>query len=313
MDNKPSYAELEQRIKDIEKTARNSEESQRDNEEIFRGILENSVDLIYRLNLKTDRFDYVSPSSQLLGYDPEEMKELGFAKILEFVHPDDKDRLSEGFNIVAQSEDISSSVEFRLKQKEAGYRWVSDTRSLVCDDNGNPVAIVGTIRDITKEKQAQEDLRKVKEQLESKVKERTASLEETNTALRVLLRKREEDLKEIEEKIQFNVKELVSPYIDRLKKTKLDETQKSSLDMLESNLDDIVSPFIRSLSTQYLKLTHTEVEVASLVKQGKTAKEIADLLNMSSRTIDTHRYHIRKKLGLKSKKTNLRTYLMSFE
>ena len=45
----------------------------------------------------------------------------------------------------------------------------------------------------------------------------------------------------------------------------------------------------------------------------KTAKEIADLLNMSPRTIDTHRYHIRKKLGLKSKKTNLRTYLMSFE
>jgi len=313
MDNKPSYAELEQKIRDLEVIARKSEESQRDSEEIFRGILENSVDLIYRLNVKTDRFDYVSPSARLLGYDPEKMKELGFVQILEFIHPDDKDQLSEGFNVVAESEDISSSVEFRLKLKETGYRWVSDTRSLVCDDNGNPMAIVGTIRDITKEKQAEENLRKVKEQLESKVKERTASLEEANTALRVLLRKREEDLKEIEEKIQFNVKDLVSPYIDWLKKTKLDETQKSSLDMLKSNLDDIVSPFVRSLSTQYLKLTHTEVKVANLVKQGKTAKEIADLLNMSPRTIDTHRYHIRKKLGLKSKKTNLRSYLMSFE
>jgi len=313
MDEKLSYEDLLQRVKHLELVSKKSEESQRGSEEIFRGILENSVDLIYRLNLKTNRFDYVSPSAQLLGYDPEAMKELGFAQILEFVHPDDKDRLSEGFNIVTESEDISSSVEFRLKQKDGGYRWVSDTRSLVCDDTGNPAAIVGTIRDITKEKQAEEDLRKAKEQLESKVKERTASLEEANTALRVLLKKREEDLKEIEEKIQFNVKELVSPYIDWLKKTNLDETQKSSLNMLESNLDDIVSPFIRSLSTQYLKLTHSEVEVANLVKQGKTTKEIADLLNMSPRTIDTHRYHIRKKLGLKSKKTNLRSYLMSFE
>jgi len=283
------------------------------NEEIFRGVLENSVDLIYRLNLKTDRFDYVSPSAWFLGYDPEEMKELGFAQILEFIHPDDKSQLSEGFSEVTESEDVSKSIEFRLKQKDGSYRWVSDTRSLVWDADGNPMAIVGTIRDITREKQAEEDLRKAKEQLESKVKERTASLEEANTALRVLLKRREEDLKEIEEKIQFNVKELVSPYIDLLKKTNLDETQKASLDMLKSNLDDIVSPFVRSLSTQYLKLTHTEVEVANLVKQGKTAKEIADLLNMSPRTIDTHRHHIRKKLGLKSKKTNLRTYLLSFD
>ena len=283
------------------------------NEEIFRGVLENSVDLIYRLNLKTDRFDYVSPSARFLGYDPKEMKELGFAQILEFIHPDDKSQLSEGFSEVTESEDVSKSIEFRLKQKDGSYRWVSDTRSLVWDADGNPMAIVGTIRDITREKQAEEDLRKAKEQLESKVKERTASLEEANTALRVLLKRREEDLKEIEEKIQFNVKELVSPYIDLLKKTNLDETQKASLDMLKSNLDDIVSPFVRSLSTQYLKLTHTEVEVANLVKQGKTAKEIADLLNMSPRTIDTHRHHIRKKLGLKSKKTNLRTYLLSFD
>lgn len=313
MDDKPSYAELEQKIRDLEAIARKSGESQRDSEAIFRGILENSVDLIYRLNLKTDRFDYVSPSSQLFGYEPEEMTELGFAQILEFVHPDDKDRLNKGFNIVTESEDISSSVEFRLKYKEAGYRWVSDTRSLVCDDNGIPVAIVGTIRDIIKEKQAEEDLRKVREQLESKVKERTASLEEANTALRVLLRRREEDLKEIEEKIQFNVKELVTPYVEWLKRNGLNEDQKGYLAILESNLDDIVSPFVRSLSTKYMKLTHTEVEVANLVKQGKTAKEIADLLNMSPRTIDTHRYHIRKKLGLKSKKSNLRTYLISFE
>lgn len=283
------------------------------NEALLLGVLENSYDMIYRLNLKTDRFDYVSPSARLFGYDPDEIRGLGFARIIQFVHPEDRDRLAAGFDALARSADTSSSVEFRLKGQDKGYRWVSDTRSLVYDDDGVPVAVVGTIRDITKEKQAEEDLRKVKEQLEYKVKERTASLEEANTALRVLLKKREEDLKEIEEKIQFNVKGLVSPYIDWLKKAELNETQRAALEMLESNLAGIVSPFIRSLSTHYLKLTHTEIEVANLVKQGKSTKEIADLLNMSARTIDTHRYHIRKKLGLKSKKTNLRNYLLSFD
>ncbi len=281
-------------------------------EELLREILENSYDIIYRLNMKTDQFDYISPSSQFFGYNPEEIKERGINQILELVHPEDKDRLYEGFSILTESEDVSSSVEFRLKDRGGGYRWMSDTRSLVRTDDGKAAAIVGTIRDISREKQAEEDLRKAKEQLESKVRERTASLEEANTALRVLLKKREEDLKEIEEKIQLNVKELVSPYVDRLKKTGLDEVQQSALQLLESNLEGIVSPFIRSLSTQYLKLTHTEIEVANLVKQGKSAKEIADLLNMSPRTIDTHKYHIRKKLGLKSKKTNLRNYLLSF-
>lgn len=313
MDNKLSYAELEQRIKDLEVIAKKSEESQRDSDARFRNILENSFDLVYRLNLKTDRFDYISPSSKLLGYDPEEMRELGFARILEFVHPDDRDRLNEGYNILADSEDKSSSVEFRLKHWEGGFRWVSDTRSLVRDDNGEPLAVVGTIRDISKQKQVEEELRKVKEQLESKVKERTASLEEANIALRVLLRRREEDLKEIEEKLQLNVKELVAPYIDSLSKSGLDENQQAYLDIMESNLDDIVSPFVRSLSTHYLKLTHAEVEVANLVKQGKATKEIAELLNMSPRTIDTHRYNIRKKLGLKSKKSNLRNHLLSFQ
>jgi len=34
-------------------------------------------------------------------------------------------------------------------------------------------------------------------------------------------------------------------------------------------------------------------------------------LIISPRTIDIHRYHIRKKLGIGTKKTNLRTHLLS--
>jgi DNA-binding CsgD family transcriptional regulator len=57
------------------------------------------------------------------------------------------------------------------------------------------------------------------------------------------------------------------------------------------------------------KLTPTEIQITNLVKRGKTTKEIAEFLNLATSTIDTHRNHIRKKLGIKNKKIKLQTHL----
>ena len=83
--------------------------------------------------------------------------------------------------------------------------------------------------------------------------------------------------------------------------------------MIKSNLNDIISPFGRVLSLSDLKLTPREIQIANLIKEGRTTKEIAKLLRLSDRTITTHRDNIRKKLGLKAKKANLRTYLSSVQ
>jgi hypothetical protein len=63
--------------------------------------------------------------------------------------------------------------------------------------------------------------------------------EELNTALRVLLKKREEDKTELEEKVLSNAKDLVLPYLEKLKNTSLDANQKVYVGILESNLLDI--------------------------------------------------------------------------
>lgn len=107
--------------------------------------------------------------------------------------------------------------------------------------------------------------------------------------------------------------ELILPYMDKLNGSDLDERQKVLLGILGSNLNDITSSFSQSLSHNYSGFTPSEMQIASLVRQGKTSKQIADLLNLSSRTIETHRKNIRKKLGLGKKKRNLRTHLLSIQ
>jgi DNA-binding CsgD family transcriptional regulator len=57
--------------------------------------------------------------------------------------------------------------------------------------------------------------------------------------------------------------------------------------------------------------TPREIDVAALVREGKTSKEIADLLNVSVSAVDFHRKKIRKKLGLKNDKSNLRSHLLT--
>jgi DNA-binding CsgD family transcriptional regulator len=163
--------------------------------------------------------------------------------------------------------------------------------------------------DITDRKRADQELIERERELEAK----TSNLEELNTALRVLLKKREEDKTELEEKVVFNVKELVMPYIEKLQRTGLDERKKAFVSILESNLNDIISPFSRRLSSMYLNFTPTEMEVANLVKHGKTTKEIAQFLNVSNQAIEFHRKNIRRKLGIQNKKANLRTHLLSMQ
>jgi PAS domain S-box-containing protein len=147
--------------------------------------------------------------------------------------------------------------------------------------------------------------------LHEKLQEKAVNLEELNAALKIMLRRREEDRIESEEQILLNFEQLIEPYLEKLKNSRLNERQKTYAEILESNLNEIISPFSRKLSSKYLKFTPSEIQVANLVKQGRSTKEIAEILNLSTRTIAFHRENIRGKLGLTKKSENLRSHLVA--
>lgn len=164
-------------------------------------------------------------------------------------------------------------------------------------------------REIEARKRTEAELRNREVELEN----RRVDLEEMNAALRVLLRQRDEDKGTLETNVLSNIRTFVLPHIDRLEGTNLTEKQRSSLDMIRSHLTEITSSFVQKVASVNLGLTPAEIQVASLIREGKTSKEIARLLNISLNTVQTYRFHIRSKTGLKNKRANLRAYLKSLE
>jgi len=179
----------------------------------------------------------------------------------------------------------------------------------VIDVDGKIIYLVAEGHDITNLKTAVSDL----EENESILKLQSKNLEESNIALKVVLKQMEQKEKQDKENFLLNIKQTVLPYLNKLKESNLSQGQKVLTERLELNLDKITSPLVSKLSSKYLNLTPMEIKVATLVKDGLVNKDIADLLNISVNTVTSHRYKIRTKLGLKKKSINLRSYLLSLE
>ena len=170
-----------------------------------------------------------------------------------------------------------------------------------------PIRVVASHEEITALKLTEEALKQSQETL----MEQKQSLEENNIAMKVLLKQREQDRLDLENKVLNNVKDLVLPYVEKLKNARLKAKDRTLVDIVDRHLQDIISPMLQRFANASLILTPQEMQVAALVKDGRTSQEIADILNVAETTINFHRKNLRIKFGLRNKRTNLRSYLLS--
>ncbi|RDE18435.1 GAF domain-containing protein [Motiliproteus coralliicola] len=159
-----------------------------------------------------------------------------------------------------------------------------------------------------------EDNRQRQRQLEYSLEEQnleltsqSTDLDETHTALRVLLRQHEQDRKAIRLEANEELTRLVLPYLERIEQEALSTTQSNCLARLRHQLSSTADQ--QSIATTLL--SPTEQKIVRFIQQDKSSKEIADLMHLAKSTIDFHRKNIRKKLGLKSGSINLKSYLTS--
>ena len=162
-------------------------------------------------------------------------------------------------------------------------------------------------------------LQAANEALEQRVRERTselmtsnAKLEEANIALRVLLEQKDESRGILQETMVSNLKHSVLPLLAQLEGEGLTSRQTTWMSMIRASIENILSPAQKSLAQQF-GFTSTESQLADLIKQGLSTKEMASMLKLSQRTIDTHRHNMRRKLGLSNTSRNLRSCLLELE
>jgi len=242
---------------------------------------------------------------EMLGYTRREMVKKKISKFM-----DEKNRRFFKKQRAMRQTGIETPYEIQFTTKGGQTITTLVSPRARFDADGRFQGSVAVITDISSMKAAEQNLRRREQQLRGK----TLRLQEMNTALEVLLRKRQQDKTIIQKRILANIRRLVTPYLDTLAaETHLSERQRFLVGILKSNLMEVLSPFSEKLTAEQIALTRTELEVANLVKLGKSTDQIATALNVSYKTAESHRWRIRKKLGLTHRKANLMSYLSSLE
>jgi len=269
----------------------------------LRTIFDSAADGMLLAKISDRQFSTANKKmGQMLGYTEEELLQMR----VDDIHPPESlpyvmDQFTKQVN---QSITIARDIPVLRKN---GSVFFADVSAAPMNVNGEK-CMLGMFRDITDRKKAEEALRQREEELSIK----SRNLEEMNAALKVLLKQREDDRYQMEENVLTNVKTSIIPYLEKLKKGALSKQQKTYIKMIEDQISEIIAPFLRSLSRSSFDLTPQELRVADMVKNGHTTKDIADVLKISTKTVDYHRDNLRRKLGIRNQKTNLRSFLLRF-
>lgn len=272
----------------------------------------------------------------------EKILNTGFSQ---FVAPDWRDTYLDALKKAGRT-GKTQRLELQLSNANALIIWVWAEIQAHRDDTGVVIQWRMTLVDVSDKKKIEETLANASRDLDIKIKRRTAELsqanqqlqreigsrelaqrallqkskeleahmvglKEANIALKVLLKEREDERHALEEKVACNINELTRPHLEKLAAGNLSQPQRAMLDTIKHSLDDIASPLSRRFIIESSHLTPSETRVANFIRQGKTTKEIANLMRVATSTIDFHRLNIRRKLGLTNQRISLQSHLKS--
>lgn len=163
---------------------KNAEKQLHDSEERFQLAIEGANDGIWDWMDITKDEEYWSPQfKKLLGYEDHELK-ASYSEFASRLHPDDveptKKAVEENF-----INNVPFNMEYRLKHKSGEYRWFRVKATTVRDESGKPVRMVGSIRDVTARKAAEEKVQEYALQMEKKSMELKAAKEQAEQATKL--------------------------------------------------------------------------------------------------------------------------------
>ncbi|BAI61618.1 putative histidine kinase [Methanocella paludicola SANAE] len=183
---------------------RKAEDALRESEERFSYALKAAREGIWDWNMETNEVYYSPRYKEMLGYTEDEIEPHASAW-MRLMHPDDRERARLVVDAVVRGE-REYEMEFRMLHKDGHYVEILSRGYPIRHGAGGPVTrIVGTHMDITERNRMAEELRKARDGLGVRVRERTAELQQSNDELNAQMEERkraEEALRESEERFR---------------------------------------------------------------------------------------------------------------
>ena len=276
-------------------------DAKEDNLELFRKLLQSEYEVLTALNGE----EALSISRKVKGIAvvvaDQRLPGMTGVDLLSRIHELDKDTIC---IIGTDYLDLTEVIE----AVNRGHIYKYFTKPVSTDDIRRSVQQARDHYELTMEK------RKLSATLEEKnrlLEKKNRELNEANITLQGIIKHYQQFQEELETNICNNIRMVLTPSLERLKNTCCEEVQKDCIISMEESVSSITSSLPRRLSRGRFPLTPTELRIADCIIHGRSTKEITCSLNLSCRTVETHRYNIRKKLGIQNKKVNLRSYLLS--
>lgn len=202
---------------------RQVEDALRESEARWQFALEGAGDGVWDWNIQSNKLFYSHQWKAMLGYADHEVGN-DLDEWDSRVHPEDKEKCYADMQRHMNGQAAVYQNEHRVRCKDGSYKWVLDRGKVIeWDPDGRPRRMIGTHADITERKQAEDSLRQLNEQLETKVQERTQALEQraqelerSNAELQQFAYVASHDLQEPLRTISSYTELLAEEYGDRL-------------------------------------------------------------------------------------------------
>ena len=232
----------------------------------------------------------------IIGYEREEV--VGKKAWPDLIVPEQRPRFERHWKDI-NTNGLVTNLQYTVVRKNGERIPVLLNASARFSPEGRLLHTRGSIVDITKLKKLEEYLREsqliMRKNLQS-LEQSKDMMEKENTHLR--------------ESYSGSIKQRILPLVERIKRR--DSTLKKRIvNILENYMADLTGTMLTKLYNPKFGLSDREIEICLLVESGLTTREISELLCTSVRTVDNHRNHIRKKLGISKQGVDLGLYLKS--
>jgi PAS domain S-box-containing protein len=170
---------------------------------------------------------------------------------------------------------------------------------------GQKPCILAVTRDVTLQNQRELKLRELEETLHRE----QVDFVRKNVALNEVLQHLEEKKELYRHEISSKLENLLRPMLRKLRDT--GRLERRDVDVLERGIQNAFGADINDYKNNIEKLTPRELDILEMIRQGRSSKQIAEALDLSSQTVHKHRQSIRRKLQIDHREINLATYLRS--